>query len=346
MPNDQMMRTDPAGDGETGLSGPLIVVPCLNESAHIGPLLRQLVEMVRQAGGRIVVVDGGSDDGTQEIVRRIADGEPLVSLLHNPAKIQSAGVNDAVEMLGEDAEFLIRIDAHCSYSDDYVETLISEARRTGADSVVVGMIAEGTGGIQRINAVTQNSRVGNGGSSHRARPKGGYVEHGHHALMRISAFRDVGGYDPTFTHNEDAELDHRLRRAGHRIWLTPETVVTYHPRDRIGGLLRQYFNHGRGRAQNMRKHGIIPAPRQAKVMLVLPAVLMLGLVPLHPALALPALIWGGYCLVEGSLIALRKRAPSLALTGPVAMLMHLAWSTGFWSRILAPAPVVPAERAA
>jgi succinoglycan biosynthesis protein ExoA len=207
------------------------------------------------------------------------------------------------------------------------------------------MIAEGTDGMQRINAVTQNSRVGNGGSSHRVRPKGEYVEHGHHALMRISAFRDVGGYDPTFKHNEDAELDHRLRQAGYRIWLTPETLVTYHPRDRISGLLRQYFNHGRGRARNMRKHRIVPALRQAKVMLVLPAVLMLGFVPLHPVFALPALLWCGYCLLEGTRIAIGGREPVLAMSGPVAMMMHLAWSAGFWSRILGPAPLVRAARA-
>ena len=32
--------------------------------------------------------------------------------------------------------------------------------------------------------------------------------------MRIAAFSDVGGYDESFSHNEDAELDHRLNVAG------------------------------------------------------------------------------------------------------------------------------------
>ena len=33
--------------------------------------------------------------------------------------------------------------------------------------------------------------------------------------MRIAAFRGVGGYDESFSHNEDAELDYRLRQAGY-----------------------------------------------------------------------------------------------------------------------------------
>jgi hypothetical protein len=56
--------------------------------------------------------------------------------------------------------------------------------------------------------------------AHRARGQGAFVDHGHHALMSIAAFRAVGGYDPDFAHNEDAELDHRLRAAGYDIWLT------------------------------------------------------------------------------------------------------------------------------
>jgi hypothetical protein len=76
--------------------------------------------------------------------------------------------------------------------------------------------------------------------------QGAFVDHGHHALMEIAAFRAVGGYDPDFAHNEDAELDHRLRAAGYDIWLTGRTAITYFPRRALPALARQYFNFGRG----------------------------------------------------------------------------------------------------
>jgi hypothetical protein len=68
----------------------------------------------------------------------------------------------------------------------------------------------------------------------------------------------VGGYDPDFAHNEDAELDHSLRAAGYDIWLTGRTAITYFPRRTLPALARQYFNFGRGRAANLIKHRTRP----------------------------------------------------------------------------------------
>jgi hypothetical protein len=72
--------------------------------------------------------------------------------------------------------------------------------------------------------------------------------------MGIAAFRAVGGYDESFSHNEDAELDFRLRQAGFRIWMTDKTVMTYYPRASVLPLFRQYLGYGRGRAKNILKH--------------------------------------------------------------------------------------------
>ena len=40
--------------------------------------------------------------------------------------------------------------------------------------------------------------------------KSGYVDHGHHAAFRAASFKAIGGYDETFSHNEDAEFDGAL----------------------------------------------------------------------------------------------------------------------------------------
>ena len=76
------------------------------------------------------------------------------------------------------------------------------------------MRTKGTGLFQKATALAQNSRLGNGGSQHREGGAGRWTDHGHHALMRLDAFRAVGGYDETFSHNEDAELDYRLAAGG------------------------------------------------------------------------------------------------------------------------------------
>lgn len=49
-----------------------VVVPVLNEADGLAPRLRDL-QPLRDRGARLVVVDGGSDDGTLEIARQHAD---------------------------------------------------------------------------------------------------------------------------------------------------------------------------------------------------------------------------------------------------------------------------------
>lgn len=313
----------------------LIVIPCLNEARHIGTLLGELKPYALASGAQIVVADGGSTDGTQQIVQDIAASAPHIHLLDNPKRIQSAAVNLAVERFGADADWLIRIDAHAKYPADYCQTLLAEAQTNDADSVVVSMHAQGHDSIiQKLAAATQNSPLGNGGSAHRMASSGRWVDHGHHALMKISAFRAVGDYDETFTHNEDAELDLRLTRAGYHIWLTGRTYMTYFPRGTLRALARQYYNYGKGRSRTLLKHQLRPKPRQRLMVGVAPALVLAFLCMVFWVCALPATIWFSACILGGIALALKERQPLLVLTGLVAALMHLSWSLGFWAEII------------
>jgi succinoglycan biosynthesis protein ExoA len=282
---------------------------------------------------RIVVADGGSTDGTVQIVEEIAALEPRVVLLDNPRRLQAAAVNLAVINYGDAFARFIRIDAHGGYPDDYCDRLIEEADVTGADSVVVSMLTQGRGAFQRAAAAAQNSKLGNGGSPHREGATGHWTDHGHHALMSVAAFRAVGGYDESFSHNEDAELDFRLRAAGYRIWMTDRTVMTYYPRASVGSLFRQYLGYGRGRAKNILKHRAIPKVRQMVPLMVLPVVAGALLAFISLSALIPAGLWVAVCMGYGVWLALAERNPYGPLAGISAMVMHLAWSAGFWMQL-------------
>ncbi|MFN7026201.1 MAG: glycosyltransferase family 2 protein [Pseudorhizobium sp.] len=319
----------------------LIVIPCLNEANNIGPLLRQLIALRDQASMPIVVADGGSTDGTVAIVEELASQIPDLFLLANPKRLQGPGINLAVQHYGSDCQFLIRIDAHGDYPPDYCQTLLQEAAQHKADSVVVGMKTVGFGFFQKAAAVAQNSKLGNGGSKHRDGGGGQWVDHGHHALMKIASFRAVGGYDESFSHNEDAELDYRLRQAGFKIWMTGETFMTYYPRSTASSLYRQYLGYGRGRAKNMLKHRMLPKLRQALPLAVVPVAAGALLASLHWIAAVPFILWVALCLAYGFWIAILQRNPYGPLAAVSAMIMHFAWSAGFWSELLR----VPQRRA-
>ncbi len=312
----------------------LLVTPCLDEADQLDQLIGQLLGDAGE-DALFVVADGGSTDGSQEIVERHAARDPRVRLLRNPARIQSAGVNRAARRFAANRRWMVRIDAHADYPPDYVSKLVETAERTGADSVVVSLTTRGETFFQRTTAVAMNSWLGTGGSAHRVGAPAAWVDHGHHALIDLNSFLGVGGYDPTFSHNEDAEFDTRLRAEGGRIWLTDEVTVTYHPRRTPGTLIRQYFNYGKGRARTILKHRARPKLRQALPLAVAPAVALaaVGAMAGAPILDLPAALWTAACLGSSALLFARdRRAESLA-AGPVAMLMHLGWSAGFWRQL-------------
>jgi succinoglycan biosynthesis protein ExoA len=312
----------------------MVVIPCLNEADHIGALIDQLLEPAERLDMKIVVADGGSTDGTRATVREIAQSAPRVIFLDNPRRLQSAAVNLAVAEYGDGVDYFIRVDAHGGYPDDYCDRLLEEAVATSADSVVVSMATVGFGPFQKAAAAAQNSKLGNGGSPHREGAPGHWTDHGHHALMRVAAFRAVGGYDESFSHNEDAELDYRLVAAGYRIWMTDKTLMTYYPRATAGALFRQYLAYGRGRAKNSLKHRTPLKIRQAIPLSVLPVVAGMALAVVSPAALLPAVLWAGVCICYGLWLAVRERSPYGPLAGVSAMIMHLAWSTGFWLEYL------------
>jgi len=309
----------------------MIVIPCLNEEHYIEGLVRKLVADNAAHNFFLVIADGGSQDKTAEIAKNLDAEFEAVRYLHNPKKIQSAAINLAVETYGDDAEYLIRIDAHADYPSDFCEALLADARAQKADSVVVSMDTVGKADFQKAVAAAQNSKLGNGGSAHRnASHDGQWVDHGHHALMRIAAFRDVKGYDESFSHNEDAELDIRLGKMGHKIWLSGSTSMIYYPRPNMKGLFRQYLKFGEGRLKTLMKHRIRPHLRQMIPVGVLPAVIGFLLSGVWAVFAIPAFIWAFICLAYGVLISVKAKDCDLIASGVAIMIMHLAWSCGFW----------------
>ncbi|MEM8848701.1 MAG: glycosyltransferase family 2 protein [Pseudomonadota bacterium] len=320
----------------------LLVVPTLNEAAHIEACLTSLWRDDSFAQSvRIAVTDGGSTDGTRDIVRALARTHPNLILVDNPAQLQSAGVNAAVAAVATPGhQFLVRCDAHAIYPDGYVRRVAEAmAARPEAASVVGVMDAQGATCFARAAAWVVDTPLGSGGSAHRGGARSGWVDHGHHAGFRLDWFKRIGGYDGNFSHNEDAEYDHRLARAGGHVWLEAGLRTDYRMRPTARGLLRQYWKYGRGRARTVLKHRMRPRPRQ-----VIPAA---NLVALIAALAL-ATVWPWALIVPGAYLAMLTSVSVVAAArmgrlcglwaGVALAIMHNGWGAGFLRQILAGRP--------
>lgn len=314
------------------LPSTLVVIPTLNEAAHIEQVLRELcVGLSMDAPVHFVVADGGSTDGTQSIVRGLSAAWPWeLTLLPNPKRLQSAAVNLAVKHFGQGRELLVRCDAHASYPAGFIPRLHASMATHVADAVVVPMDSVGDAPWQKAVAWVSDTPVGSGGSAHRGGAHSGFVDHGHHAAFSMASFCRAGGYDETFSHNEDAELDCRQRALGSKIYLDGGIRIGYLPRDSFGGLWRQYSNYGAGRSRTIRKHPGSWRVRQFAVPVNFVAQLLaLALGWVWPVVwCLPLLYLSA--LIATSLVLLARHGCLQALLSfPVALVMHNAWAYGF-----------------
>ncbi|HKO51567.1 MAG TPA: glycosyltransferase family 2 protein [Polyangiaceae bacterium] len=313
----------------------LIVIPTLNEAVHIEAVVDRVLEEPPTPYLKAVVVDGGSSDPTCAIVTALAARHRSLHLIHNPRRIQSAAINLAARRFGHDADVLVRCDAHAIYPRGFVARLLSTLQKTGADAVVVPLDSLGRTPLQKAIAWVSNSAIGTGGAKHRAGNFSGFVDHGHHAAFRMETFRKAGGYDETFSHNEDAEFDCRQRALGGRLYLDSEIRVGYHPRAALKSLFAQYYRYGSGRSRTARRHPHSLRARQLAV-------------PLHLAACAIAIIGAPWCswllvwpafylaVLAGTAFwfVIRERSLNGVLTAPAAAVMHFAWGAGFLAGLI------------
>jgi succinoglycan biosynthesis protein ExoA len=283
-----------------GLGGtPMVTIamPCLDEARFIEACLRSVRDQDYPAERiEILVADGGSRDGTREILRRVSSEDPRVHLIDNPARLQAPGLNEIIRRARGDV--MVRMDIHCEYAPDYVSRCVAALERTGAYNVGGAQRARAITPFQRAVCAALESPLGVGGARYRSPERDGFVDTVFLGAFPRRVFEAVGLYDPEAETNEDAELNQRIHDAGGRVYLSRDIVVHYYPRDSFRALARQYFRYGRGRARTLLKHGRLVTPRP-----LLPALMVAtGVALLATAHLQPFTPWlfGAFAAVTGA----------------------------------------------
>jgi succinoglycan biosynthesis protein ExoA len=307
-----------------------IIVPTLNEEKYIEAAISEL--MLEGNDFEIIVVDGNSTDRTPEIVADIAGRNNKVRLLQNPKKIQAAAINIGAKNCDPRATVFVQADAHCSYPKEFSRKICESMVRVDATSCVVHMDTKAKDNeYQQAFALAQNSRLGNGGSAHRIGSASRWIDHGHHAAFDLAFFLENGGYDENFPINHDGEYDVRTASAGAKVWLDGDLSITHFPRTSFEALAKQYYRYGKGRANTVWKHRIVPKARQlapAVITLSVAGSLLLSLS--DSGFFVIPLAYAGLCGAYG--VTLTKPDDDLTFKSRVALAfptMHLSWGTGF-----------------
>jgi GT2 family glycosyltransferase len=179
-----------------------------------GERLRRCLASIRDAPGAsasdvIVYVDSGSTDSSCALARE--HGADVVELdLERPftaARARNAGF-ERLLAIAPATEFVQFVDGDCELRRGWIETGVRALRDQTDVAVVCGRRRERASDhsvYDRLCDIEWDTPVGD------ARACGG------DALMRVSAFRGVGGFDATMIAGEEPELCLRLARSGFRI---------------------------------------------------------------------------------------------------------------------------------
>jgi hypothetical protein len=321
-------------------SGVSYVMPIFNEVRYVEAAVNSILAQQYDGPIEVVLALAPSTDGTDEVVRRLASDDHRIRVVENPGMDIPIGLNRAIDVARHPV--VIRVDAHTQLEPGYTERGVAELDRMGAANLGGIMVATGRPGFQAAVARAYNSRLGLGGASyHAGHAEPGPAESAYLGIMRASAVREIGGFDESLRRGEDWEMNFRLRRAGHLVWLDPGLRVTYWPRDTWGKLARQFLATGIWRGELTRRLGghnpvRFFAPPALVVNLVVAVIVALlqvsgvlsgtvgwiaSLVYLGP-LAYAGVLAGAAAAASGSLLDRLRYAVVLST-------MHVCWGGGF-----------------
>jgi len=125
--------------------GAVVCLPTYNERDNLEPMVRALAEVLPE-GGRVLVIDDNSPDGTGEIADRLSAELPWLDVLHRPVKqgLGRAYVDGFRHALAAGAELVLEIDCDFSHDPEDVPRLIA-AVEAGADLALGSRYVEGGG---------------------------------------------------------------------------------------------------------------------------------------------------------------------------------------------------------
>jgi glycosyltransferase involved in cell wall biosynthesis len=322
-----------------------IIIPCYNEAGTIEGLLDAIRRQSFPAGKmQVVVMDGGSTDGTREQLKKYAEDHPDLRLdvVDNPSRTIPSALNLGIRVA--EAETIIRLDAHSVPYPDYVQRCLDSLDRTGAANVggVWDIQPGGEGWIARSIAAAASHRLGAGDARYRTDGEPGWVETVPFGAYRAEWLQRVGPYNENLLTNEDYELNARLLKAGGKIWFDPTIRSIYYARSSLKELARQYLRYGYWKARMLHRYPDTLKWRQAlPPLFVLGTFVLLGLSAFWPVgWSLLTVQWGGYglaLLAAGLREAARRHDAALALGFPLSVgVMHVCWGSAFLLGLVVP----------
>lgn len=223
-----------------------VIIPTLNEEKFISRCLDSIISQSYSfAKMDVIVVDGGSNDSTRDIVKRYHDKYQNIRLLDNYGRIQSIAFNIGVK--NSTAPYIIRLDAHALYKPFYIEACIEGLKsdiRRGNVGGQCDIKPQNNGLWATTNAILNYSKFGIGGAEYRIGAQAGNVDTVPFGSFPRKMIEMIGGMREDLPRGEDNEFNSRIRKAGYNIYFDPRIECIYYARPTLKASCKQMYANG------------------------------------------------------------------------------------------------------
>lgn len=207
-----------------------------DEARSLPQLLDSLAAQTFQPD-EVVIVDGGSTDGTPDVARAYAGKLPL-RLVERPGANISEGRNAAIREAAH--EIVAVTDAGVRLDPGWLEALTRPLRDDPDIDVASGFfLPDPQSAFERAMGATVLPTVED------VKPET-FLPSSRSVAFRKAAWRSVGGYPEWLDYSEDLVFDIRLKERGCRFAFVPEARVYFRPRSNLRDFYLQYYRYARG----------------------------------------------------------------------------------------------------
>ena len=211
-----------------------LISTVLNAADHLPDFLA-CIRAQERAPDEVVIVDGGSTDGSLSLLREAED----ITLVEAPGANIARGRNVA---LGHATHDVIAVaDADCAYGPAWLAELLRPIE-AGADvsmgwyrPIVGSLLDASVTGHLPLDAAELDAAT--------------FLPSARSVAYRRDAIEAVGGYPEWLAIGEDMWVDLRWRERGFDLRLAPGAVAGWRPRPALRDTWKQYFRYARGDAQ-------------------------------------------------------------------------------------------------
>ncbi|MCW8812903.1 MAG: glycosyltransferase family 2 protein [Ignavibacteriaceae bacterium] len=310
-----------------------IVIPTYNERDNITNCLDSILNQNYDMSlVDIVIVDGHSTDDTIDKIKEYQQKFSNISVLENPVRKTPTSLNIGIKK--SNGEVIIILGAHASLDPDFIffnNKYLNEKnlKITGGTQINVGFTF-----VQKAIAMAMENPFGMGSAPYRWSRKEQFVDTVVYAAYKRELFDEIGYFQENFSISEDSELNWRIRKAGYKIFFSPNIKSYYHPRRTVSKFVQQMFRYGILRVHMFKKHNsavkithLVPPSFVVTLMIIL--ILTLFSV-LNPIFLFTVLLC--YFLVNLLSVFLKISKENLhfiPLISFIIFLLHFSWGLGF-----------------